>query len=64
MYTWALHRRLSNEPVHNPDSLPSKSLLKPAGKSRGGEIVVATALNDDDDDDGGEISIAQPNSPS
>jgi len=26
MYTWALHRRLSNETVHNPDSLPSKSL--------------------------------------
>jgi len=38
MYTWALHRRLSNETVHNPDSLPSKSLPKPAAKSRGGDV--------------------------
>jgi len=38
MYTWALHRRLSNETVYNPDSLPSKSLPKPAGKSRGGDV--------------------------
>ena len=30
---------LSNETVHNPDSLPSKSLPKPAGKSRGGDVI-------------------------
>ena len=44
MYTWALHRRLSNEAVHNPDSPSPKSLPKPAGKSRGG-VVRAVPLS-------------------
>ena len=38
MYTWAVHRRLSNEAVHNPDSPSPKSPPKPAGKSRGGDV--------------------------